>query len=177
MTYLADCAIGCFEGAQQVGFAGGPLAIQEAVAQRLPSVVALAEGSSASRLRWDTTDIKEYTVGDFAGEMVQVTAENGRRIVVTPNHSLFMADGEVRQAVAIRAGDEVLGEPSNLTVQNVARVPYKGIVYNIRPVSSEVVANTNLSEGFVTGSVRFQNEWAREDFRLALRQRLDVNQL
>jgi hypothetical protein len=61
--------------------------------------------------------------------------------------------------------------PSLVTL--VRLLPYHGQVWNVEPATTRTLGNILFAEGFVTGSVRYQNEWAEDSTRLSLRDRLD----
>lgn len=110
--------------------------------------------------------------------MLILEGENGRRLEVSPNHAIVAADGSVVPANTLREGDGILDQYWHVVpLLKIQTREYEGTVMNILPQSREKKENILIAEGFLTGSMRFQNQWARQSFRLMLRDNLDVTGL
>jgi hypothetical protein len=82
------------------------------------------------------------------------------------------------KAHTLKKGDRLAkanGTTARLT--EVKTVSFTGTVWNVEPASRDKTENILVGQGFLTGSVRFQNEWADEAFRLSRRDDLDVSKL
>lgn len=52
---------------------------------------------------------------------------------------------------------------------------YSDYVWNGQPRSEESPDNININEGILTGLLRYQSEWAKEDARMILRSVIDIS--
>jgi hypothetical protein len=166
------CPAGCFEASQRVAFGARYAPPSRAFAEEVGAVTTLAVDARTDHLTFRQSAIRTYVRGRETADLIKISV-GPRQIVVTRNHPMVSAAGMVVSADTVGVGDALLMADGPAVVDHVERLPYDGLVWNIKPESAEYKANVLVAEGFLTGSVRFQNEWADEAARLALRQSLD----
>ncbi|WP_194869331.1 Hint domain-containing protein [Myxococcus sp. AB025B] len=178
LNKLGTCVAGCTTPTQKVAFDGRMLPIPEAYASGVTTVTALSPTSEPGLLRYGEQTIRSYVAGDTQEDIFALETKEGRRLEVTAEHPMVLGDGTMVKARTLQAGDTLMGadgKPLHLT--RVTVFSFKGQVWNVRPESQVKLENVMNAEGFLTGSVRFQNEWAQDDYRLSLRDEVDVGGL
>jgi hypothetical protein len=171
------CPAGCFEATQRVSFAGTYMTPESAFDAGHATVTALAADASLGHLSFTEEAIDVFVKGPELADLVRIELVGGQAIVVTRNHPMIDATGGLLPANEVKEGMVLMTVQGPGRVSRTARVPYAGIVWNVRPVKAEPKANINMAEGFLTGSIRYQNEWASDAARLLLRQSLDAELL
>jgi len=171
------CPAGCFESTMRVSFANRYMTPAEAFDAGLETVTALSEGASLDHLAFVEESIGTFVRGPETADLVKITCSTGASLMVTYNHPMIDATGTLLPAGGVTVGMSLATVAGAAKVVAVQRVPYDGLVWNVKPVKAEPKANVNVAEGFLTGSIRYQNEWASDAARLLLRQSLDVSAL
>ncbi|QRK13481.1 hypothetical protein JQX13_06105 [Archangium violaceum] len=175
---LGTCVAGCFTPSQHVDFGGRDVTVPEAYASGLTQVTALTADARLDALSFGNQPIRSYVAGDTQEDIFLLQSSDGRRIEVTSTHPMLLADGTMVKAHALKEGDRLLGsDGSKLELSSVSVFSFKGKVWNVRPASQNKTENVMSAEGFLTGSVRYQNEWASDDYRLSIREEVDVSGL
>ena len=178
LVKLGTCYAGCYTPEQRLMFKGEFQPIEGAYQSNMSSVTALTTASSLGALSFGEQAIRTYVAGKTSEDIFVLQAADGRRVEVTGNHPMVRADGEMVTAKTLQMGDSLLGaDGQQLSLSRIEVFPYAGYVWNVQPQSKERLENILNAEGFLTGSVRFQNEWAEEKFRLLTRDELDVGSL
>ncbi len=176
---LGECRLaGCYTPGQRLMFAGTYMPIDDAAWDDGVSTVTslrpdwFMEDTPA----WVEEPIGAFVLGDENKPVLRIATENGFSLEVTDNHPMVDVDGNVLPASDIvESITHLLTEAGDAKVVSVTSRPYHGKVWNIEPESVRTEANIHLAEGFVTGSVRFQDEWAKDASRLHLRRRINAN--
>ena len=177
MEYMGDCNIaGCYTPDQRVMFSGVYVPIADAARRDVGTVTAPNEMWTFADGATSVTEepIGSYVVGDEFRDVIRIETQNGKSITVTDKHPMVTDAGEIIPAKSV-----VVGRTALMTVDGpspvvaVRQLPYHGQVWNVEPATTRTLGNILFAEGFVTGSVRYQNEWAEDSTRLSLRDRLD----
>jgi len=171
------CPAGCFESSMRVQFGSHYMTPAEAYDAGMGTVTALSEDASLEHLSFVEEPIGTFVRGPETGDLIQITSSGGGKLLVTHNHPMIDATGTLLPASAVKVGMSLATVEGAARVTSVHRVAYDGPVWNVKPRKAEPKANVNVAEGFLTGSIRYQNEWASEAARLLLRQSLDVSAL
>jgi len=171
------CPAGCFEASQRVSFAGTYMTPAAAHDIKQATITALSPNSSLERLLFVEESIDTYVKGPEKKDLVRITVAGGGVILVTSNHPLIDSTGTVLAAQDVTDGTLLMTVKGPEKVTRIQSVPYDGLVWNVRPVKADPKANVNVAEGFLTGSIRYQNEWASDAARLLLRQSLAADAL
>jgi hypothetical protein len=167
---LGLCMKGCYTPEQELLFDGEPLSIEKAYYLEAPSVTALTADATVGDLEFGEQPIHAFTAGETDESIFVLEGDGGQVLRVTEKHPMVLDDGTVVPARSLSPGDVLYGadgEPIELV--SVKVVPYEGYVWNVEPRSEVKAENILVAEGYLTGSVRFQNEWADEVYRLLRR--------
>jgi len=178
LTKLGYCEAGCYTPEQKVMFDGAYTGIMNAYDAGANTVTALTEGSTLRNMSFAEQPIHTYVAGETTETIFVLKDQQGDTLKVTSEHPLVRADGSLVKARMLQPGDVLAkadGDVARLT--EVTTLPFSGMVWNVQPASHNKTENILAAEGFLTGSVRFQNEWADDVFRLSLRDDLDVSGL
>lgn len=178
LVKLGTCVAGCYTPSQSVEFNGKMLSVPEAYEAKLSTVTALTKDASLEALDFNEQTIRSFVAGETQEDIFKLQTANGRVVEVTAEHPMLKADGNMVKARTLKEGDQLLGADGKaLTLSKVTVFNFKGTVWNVRPESKAKIENVLNAEGFLTGSVRFQNEWAEDDYRLSLRDEIIIDGL
>jgi hypothetical protein len=175
---LGSCPTGCVTPTQKVSFGGKPMPVPEALASGERTVTALTPSATLLAPTFSEQTIRTYVSGDTVEDVFSLSLANGRLLEVTSEHPLVDGEGNIVKAKSLQAGDTLLssdGQKVSISSINVFR--FKGYVWNVQPVSHDKAENIFDLEGVLTGSLRFQNEWADLQYRLMVREEFDVQGL
>jgi len=178
LVKLGSCVAGCYTPTQRVDFGGRSMPVPEAYASGVTQVTALTADAQLGALSFGNQTIRSYVAGDTQEDIFLLQSSNGRRIEVTAKHPMLLSDGTMVKADTLKEGDRLLGSDGRtLELSSVSVFSFKGQVWNVRPASQDKTENVMSAEGFLTGSVRYQNEWASDGYRLSIREEMDVSGL
>lgn len=170
---IGACKAGCYTPDQSLEFEGMSVPIEEAYESGVETVTALTKKTTLGSLEFGEQKIEAFIAGETTESIFYLRGANGASLAVTSEHPMVMADGSMVVARELQVGDELLdrdGELVELVAIDVAG--YEGFVWNVQPLSTEKAENILVAQGFLTGSVRFQNEWADDLWRLMRRQHI-----
>ncbi len=167
---LGTCVAGCYTASQQLEFDGKFSSIESAYSSGLSTVTALSSDATMDALSFEEQPIRAFVKGDTDEYIYRIEGSNGHQLEVTAEHPMVNADGVIVKAKALEPGDILLGSDGmEIVIQNISSYQFVGTVWNVQPQSHNKIENILNAEGFLTGSVRFQNEWADEHYRLGMR--------
>jgi hypothetical protein len=155
------CVSSCYLPDQQIAFDGGTEGILDAMNQLRTGVTALTPTSTLDNITTHTDDVASYTHDIHEAKQVifTITTRSGGQLKVTDKHPILEGDGRIVQARSIKVGNRLLKpDGTRDEVVSVTKTEYFGKVYNIKPVSTNRVANILIAQGFLVGSSRFQND-------------------
>jgi hypothetical protein len=178
LVILGFCKAGCYTPEQKVLFNGAYSGVQHAYESHATTVTALNAGSTLRDMSFAEQPIQTYVAGDTTEDIFVLKDRRGDTVKVTSEHPMVLADGTIVKAKTLRKGDRLAkadGTTARLT--EVKTFSFTGTVWNVEPASHDKTENILVGQGFLTGSVRFQNEWADEVFRLSRRDDLDISKL
>lgn len=178
LVKLGTCVAGCYTPTQRMSFNNRYTSIAKAAGAGLPSVTALSPTSTRGNLRYTEQPIKTFVRGDTEEDIFVLETATGMRLEVTSEHPMVNDRGEIVRAKTLRVGDKLMArDGTTVALSRVSVFKFRGAVWNVKPISERKQDNILDAEGFLTGSVRFQNEWANESYRLSLRDELDASGL
>ena len=159
--------LGCFAHSTRLLFGDVWRTIPDAVNSSQSKLTALDTNSTLfnQKLRMDV-EVQSYTHGLEKYPVITVSVINGKKITVTKNHPMIGGHGEIIPAQELVANAFVLTLDGPQRIVGIEEHYPDEEVWNIRPTSSDPLNNVLIAEGFFTGSIRFQNEWADRAFRL-----------
>ncbi|SEU37128.1 Hint domain-containing protein [Stigmatella erecta] len=155
------CEASCYSGDQKVLFEGGEQPILDALNSRREDLVTLSSESTLDNVRLAKNKTYGYTVEtrDTAHELIAISTAAGGTLNVTDEHPVINGEGRMVQAKTLKTGDELVrADGSRDPIVSIERVKHFGKVYNIRPVTEDLVSNVLVAQGFLVGSSRFQND-------------------
>lgn len=170
---LTLCPYGCFGADERILFGEEWLTIPEALAQGIEWVSSLSKKSSVFKPVVKTdTNILTYTGGYEKHDLITFHLSSGMRLSVTKNHPMVADTGEIVRADRVQLGDRLLTVSGPALISAIQRAQTAEKVWNISPVSEGALDNVLIAEGFITGSLRFQNEWADHASRTLIKDTL-----
>ncbi|HET9624875.1 MAG TPA: Hint domain-containing protein [Kofleriaceae bacterium] len=158
------CAAGCYTADQQVAFGKGDEKIIDAYTELRNDVVTLAPDATLDDPRTQVSPVLSYTRDAREGNQVIyiVTTQSGGQLKVTNSHPVMVSDGvsgKLVMAEKLHVGDELVkadGTPD--AVASIEKQNYFGRAYNLQPVTTDHVQNILIAQGYLVGSLRFQND-------------------
>lgn len=155
------CESSCYAPGQKLQFQSGEVEIVKALEQRRADLVSLASDSTLDNVKLMNNETFSYTAEtrDTKHVIIELSTESGGKLRVTDEHPVINGEGRMVQAKTLRVGDDLVranGSPDRIV--SVDRVAHFGKVYNLRPVTEDLVSNVLIAEGFLVGSSRFQND-------------------
>lgn len=172
------CEPGCYTPDQEIRFADGYVPIVRAVEAGMIDVVTLTPESTFDRLSFMTNEVQNYTfdMKPVEQEILIFTTESGRQLKVTTQHPIVAEDGTIRPAMDFREGERLVREDGSLDpITSIESTQWVGQTYNLRPVTTDLVSNVLVAQGFLNGSLRYQVEYVQELNRLILRENIPVD--
>jgi hypothetical protein len=155
------CVSSCYLPDQQIAFEGGNEGILDAMNQLRTGVTTLTSKSTLNNIKTHTDEVASYTrdIREAKQVIFTITTRSGGQLKVTDKHPILEGDGRIVEARSIKAGNRLIKpDGTRDEVVSVTQADYFGKVYNIKPASTNRVANILIAQGFLVGSSRFQNE-------------------
>ncbi len=155
------CEASCYAPDQKLQFQGGDVAIVDALAQRRTDLVTLSAESTLDNVQLmnNTTFAFTAETRDTKHVIFEISTESGGKLRVTDEHPVINGEGRMVQAKTLKVGEDLVranGSPDRIV--GIERVSHFGKVYNLQPVTQDLVTNVLVAEGFLVGSSRFQND-------------------
>jgi hypothetical protein len=162
-TYYVNgyCEASCYTPEQEILFEGGYVSILDALNARREDLVTLAEDATMDEVKLKKNSTYSYTMEtrDTKHVIFAISTESGGQLRVTDEHPVINGEGRMLQAKKLKVGDELVradGTPDRIV--SIEKTEHFGKVYNLRPVSEDLVSNVLVAQGFLVGSSRFQND-------------------
>lgn len=170
LSRLGYCQVGCYLGSQHLLLGGQPVAIESAFARSIKEVETLSQTTRRGELQFEPRAIQHYTSGETEENIYTIQMENGSELQVTADHPFVGSDFVMVKAKDLKKGHSLVHRTGELVpIRSISIDLYKGKVWNVQPESKVRAENILVAEGFLTGSIRFQNQWADDFYRLSLR--------
>lgn len=171
------CEPGCYTGDQEIRFESGNTPILEALNADKKDVVTLSPDSSFGAFSFFTNEVARYTQDIEAAEqeILVFHMKSGGELKVTPKHPLLGPDGVMRTADELQDGDDLVQEDGSLDpIASIERTTMTTKVYNLRPVTTDLISNILVAQGYMTGSARYQSEFTEYLNRLLWRRKVPM---
>jgi len=155
------CTSSCYLPDQQIAFSGGNEGILDAMNELRTGVTTLTPTSTLDRIKTRTDEVASYTHDLHEAKQVifTITTKSGGQLKVTEKHPILIGDGRIVQAQSVKVGNQLIKQDgARDTVVSVTQADYFGKVYNIKPASTNRVANLLIAQGYLVGSSRYQND-------------------
>jgi len=155
------CVSSCYLPDQQIAFEGGNEGILDAMNQLRTGVTTLTPKSTLNSIKTRTDEVASYThdIREAKQVIFTITTRSGGQLKVTDKHPILEGNGRIVQARSIKVGNQLIKpDGTRDEVVSVTQADYFGKVYNIKPASTNRVANILIAQGFLVGSSRYQND-------------------
>jgi hypothetical protein len=165
------CVASCYTPEQQLLFSDGYAPILDALNARREDLVTLSPDATL-----DSPSLKVNRTFSYIAEtrdsnhlIYDIRTASGGQLRLTADHGVLRSDGRMVQAHTLKPGQELLkadGTPDSIT--SVSTSQHFGKVYNLRPVTQDLVSNVVVAQGYLVGSSQFQNDFVGYMNRLIL---------
>jgi hypothetical protein len=157
----AYCESSCYTPDQSLLFSDGEVNIVDAMKSGREDLMTLSSDATLDNPSLEKNTVYSYTVETRDSEHIiyEITTGMGGKLRVTNEHPVLNSEGRLVKAEKLAEGDELLradGTPDRIV--SVEKTTHFGKVYNIKPVSRDLVSNILVAQGFLVGSARFQND-------------------
>jgi hypothetical protein len=156
------CVAGCYAEDTALQFADGPMGIKAAALSSKANLVTLSPDATLDNLTLMNNQVDRYTTDVVEGTQTIYTLRmsSGGQLRVTNEHPLLGPDGIIRQAQMLEVGDTLVrADGKSDPIVSIEIEKMFGKVYNVRPVTTDYVSNIVVAEGYLNGSLRYQNEF------------------
>jgi hypothetical protein len=162
-TYYVNgyCEASCYTPDQEILFEGGYVSILDALNARREDLITLSDDSTLDNVKMKKNSTYGYTVEtrDTKHNIYVITTESGGQLRVTDEHPVINGEGRMVKARTLKVGHELVkADGSRDTIVSIEKTEHFGKVYNVRPVTENLVSNVLVAQGFLVGSSRFQND-------------------
>ncbi len=162
-TYYVNgyCEASCYTPDQEILFEGGSMPILDAVNGLREDLMTLTPDSTLDALALKKNRTYSYTVEtrDTTHNIYAIRTASGGELRVTDEHPVITGSGRMVQAQTLKVGQDLVradGSPDRIV--GIEKTEHFGKVYNLRPVSHDLVSNVLVAQGFLVGSSNFQND-------------------
>lgn len=155
------CEASCYTPDQNILFQKGEMPIIDAVKSLRSDLVTLSSDSTMDSIKLANNETYGYTVEtrDTEHNIFAISTASGGKLNVTDNHPVINGEGRIVEAKTLKIGHELVrADGSRDAIVSIEQVKHVGKVYNIRPVTEDLVSNVLVAQGFLVGSSRFQND-------------------
>lgn len=174
-TLLMFCAAGCYAPEQRLLFNEGAVPVQSAHAKDLKDIMTVSRGSSIDHIELQEAQVQSYTTDLVEGvqDIVEIQTVFGGKIRVTPDHPLVDGMGRMRAARTLRVGEALMTVAGDREpIESVRTTQFYGKVYNLEVNAQDPADRIVVAEGFLSGTVYFQNEGVKDLNRVIFRNHL-----
>jgi hypothetical protein len=155
------CEASCYAPEQKLQFEGGEESIVDALANRREDLITLAPDATLDNVRLMRNQTFAYTAEtrDTKHVIFEISTESGGKLRVTDEHPVINGEGRMVAAKTLKVGEELVRKDGTFdSIVSIVKTEHFGKVYNLQPVSQDLVSNVLIAEGFLVGSSRFQND-------------------
>jgi hypothetical protein len=155
------CTASCYTPEQKVLFSDGEQVISEAFGQLRTDLVTLGEQSTLDDIQLKPNRTAAYTreLRNAEHKVVEISTASGGFLRVTDEHPVVQGDGRIVQAHTLKVGEELVkADGTRDQITQVNKTTFYGLVYNLRPETTDRVSNVLVAQGFLVGSSVFQND-------------------
>jgi hypothetical protein len=155
------CESACYTPDQKILFADGYVSILDAMNDLREDLITLAPDATLDNLKTQHNRTYSYTreFRDSEHSIFVITTRTGGQLRLTNEHPVINGDGRIVQAQTLKVGDELVKADGGLDpIVDIQKTTHFGKVYNIAPETTDLVSNVLVAQGYLVGSVRFQND-------------------
>lgn len=170
-SMIGICRAGCYTPEQEVLFSDGFLGIKAGYDANKKDIVTVSDHSTIDNIDLSQSRMWQYTVDNEKKqqEILEIETAVGQ-LRVTTNHPLVSSSGEIKEASLFKVGDKLVHMDGTFdAITSIKSFDYFGKVYNIDMGNTNLKDNIHIAQGYLSGSVLYQNvkvkEANREIFR------------
>lgn len=155
------CEAACYTPEQRLLFSDGYVSILDAFNGLREDLITLSPDSTLDNLQLQQNRTYSYTkeLRDAEHNIYVITTQSGGELRVTHEHPVINGEGRMVQAQTLKVGDELVKSDGSLDpIVDIQKTIHYGKVYNIAPETTDLVSNVLVAQGYLVGSVRFQND-------------------
>ncbi len=172
-TIAFFCASGCYAPEQEVLYANGYERIADARKKDLKAIMTLSNDSTLDNPTLKESTREKYITDAKAGQqtLLYFHMASGGELKITLNHPLIDREGKIRRADQFAEGDFLVKADGSLdAIKKIdTDEKYFGKVYNVSVDSQDPKEQIIVAQGYLNGSLFYQNEGVREVNRQLLR--------
>ncbi|MFE8598786.1 Hint domain-containing protein [Archangium violaceum] len=155
------CESACYTPEQKVLFSDGYMPIVDALKGLKEDLITLSPNATLDNLELQQNRTYSYTkeIRDAEHNIFVISTRSGGQLRVTHEHPIINGEGRMVQAQTLKVGDDLVKADGTLdAIVDIQKTTHYGRVYNIAPVTTDLVSNVLVAEGYLVGSVRYQND-------------------
>lgn len=172
---IAYCVSGCYTPEQALLFTNGYQPIAAAQQQNSKEITTLSSSADLDKLDYTVSPI-DYFVTDLVPgfhKILAITTASGGVIRITENHPLVDGEGRMRSAHSLTLKDSLVRQDGSLDrIIHIFPEEYFGKVYNVEVKGGNLVEKIIVAQGFLNGSLHYQNQGLADLNRIILRTNL-----
>ncbi len=170
--FAGFCRAGCYTPDQMLLFSDGYHSIESARRSLRSDIVSVSRDSTIDQIDFQLSELRSYTVDPKAKlqEILTITTEEGGELKVTLNHPLVVSSGDIKEARDLKVGDKLISEAGTFEpIHSIQEIQYFGKVLNVELTNRNLLNNIVVAQGYLNGSVMYQNTATKEVNRQVLR--------
>jgi len=155
------CEAACYTPEQEILFSDGYVPILDAFKGLREDLITLSPHATLDNVELQQNRTYSYTreLRDAEHNIFVISTRSGGQLRVTHEHPVINGEGRMVQAQTLKVGDDLVKADGSLDpIVDIQKTTHFGKVYNIAPVTTDLVSNVLVAQGFLVGSVRFQND-------------------
>lgn len=171
-SVIALCEPGCYTPEQEIRFHNGFEPIAEAYEADRDELMTLSPKATFGHLDLIQNSVARWTVDIAPAEQTILTfrMRSGGELRVTTEHPILTSEGIMKRATDLVVGESLVREDG--TKDPIASVERKTVftkVYNLRPMTTDLLSNILVAQGYLNGSARYQSEYLKYLNRVLMR--------
>ncbi|MCB0377840.1 MAG: hypothetical protein KDD33_05045 [Bdellovibrionales bacterium] len=166
------CRAGCYTPDQKLLFADGYQSIGDAHAALRADIASLHEDARLDDIVLQVSEIASYTIDpqEKSQKIMIIETEAGGQLKVTTNHPLVVSTGDMKEASDLEIGEMLVAVDGSFdAIKNIQTIDWVGRVLNVEMASQDLRDNIVIAQGYLNGSVMYQNMKNKEANRKVLR--------
>lgn len=185
-SFMIVCLSSCYTPEQRLAFIvddeDNPLKkvmkwvkIETAFEKKIPTILAVSPDSTLDDIRYLPTQVRGYSheFKEAWNDILEFRTEHSGKLRVTLNHPVLDGDGRIREASSFKLGEEfVRADGTKDPIVAINKQRHFGQVYNVDTKSSNLKSKLVLAEGFINGSLYYQNNGFGHMNRKLLREQI-----
>jgi hypothetical protein len=172
VAVIALCEAGCYTPEQEIRVGESFVSVAAAQKSGRRTLTTLAPNATMDALEYMKNTIGRWTMDIAPANQTIITLrmKSGGEMRVTTEHPLVTSEGVMKRAEDLIVGESLVREDGSPDpVVSMAKTTEFTKVYNLRPTTTDLTSNILVAQGYLTGSVRYQNEWVKYLNRVLLR--------